>query len=85
MVKRTNIKMTNKLCKSLMKQSTSLPSTSISNPSKVGSVGVKTPKSKKMPDALSKPSLFFKSEDIKHSSVRKLNDFLQKRQLKIKN
>jgi len=58
------------------------PSTSIPNPSKVGSTAVKMPKSKKLPGALDKPSVFFKGEDfsnVKHSSVRKLRDFLNRK------
>lgn len=48
------------------------------------STAVKTPKSKKMPGAFSKPSAFFKTENfkIKHPSIQKLRDFLMKRKQK---
>jgi hypothetical protein len=51
-------------------------------PAKVGIPSVKMPKAKTMPSAFDKPSKFFKSEDfnrVKHPSVRKLLDFVQKR------
>ena len=44
--------------------------------------GMKMPKPKKMPTALDKPSKFFKNEQnisIKHPSIGKLRDFLQKK------
>jgi len=52
------------------------------NPAKTGIPSVRTPKAKKMPSAFDKPSVFFKSEDIKpkHPSVQKLWDFMQRRQ-----
>jgi hypothetical protein len=56
--------------------------TTIKDPMKTGTgLTVKTPKAKKLPDATDKPSLFFKNEDfssVKHPSVQKLKDFLQK-------
>lgn len=62
----------------------SLPS--IKSPMKVGtSLTVKTPKSKSMPDATDKPSVFFKTEGLqkqKHPSVQKLRDFLDKKHKK---
>lgn len=50
-------------------------------PMKIGKVGIRTPKSKKMPSAFGKPSLFFKSEEIKpkHPNLRNLWDFVQKK------
>lgn len=77
-----------KIMKSLTipKLSTSLRpmSTKVPNPSKVGSTAVKSPKSKKMPDPFGKPSLFFKSEieefeHVKHPTLCKLRDFLQRK------
>lgn len=70
--------------KSLLKVSSSIPSTSIPNPSKVGSTAVKMPKASKQPDPYGKPSLFFKGEslnfeDLKHPTLCKLRDFLQKK------
>lgn len=57
-------------------------STSVKAPMKVGTQAVvKTPKSKKLPDATDKPSVFFKSEkvsNLKKSSIRKLRDFLER-------
>jgi hypothetical protein len=68
---------------SLLKISTSVPTASVPNPSKVGSTAVKMPKASKQPDPFGKPSLFFKNEDkefdkVKHPSVQKLRDFLKK-------
>lgn len=65
--------------KSILKMSTSVP-----NPAKVGSTSVKMPKSKKMADPFGKPSLFFKTEaeefsSVKHPTLCKLRDFLQKK------
>lgn len=60
--------------------STKIPSTSVPNPSRVGSTAVKMPKAKKMPDAFGKASLFFKNEELgtaKHTSIEKLRDFLK--------
>jgi len=56
----------------------------IKSPMKVGTGGsaVKTPKAKSMPDATDKPSLFYKTENftaMKHPSVQKLRDFLNKK------
>jgi len=42
-------------------------------------LAVKVPKPKKMPDPFGKKSAFFKHEDIKHPSVRKLSDFILKK------
>jgi len=58
-----------------------------SNPMKAGTGGnaAKTPKAKKPADPFGKPSLFFKNEDSsskKHSSVRKLKNFLLKTKAK---
>jgi hypothetical protein len=50
------------------------PTTSIKSPMKMGSTAVKTPKTKKLPGALDKPSLFFKSEKI--NGVTMLKAFL---------
>ncbi len=53
-------------------------------PMNAGQVGVRTPKSKSMPDATDKPSVFYKGEQdagtptSKSSSVQKLKDFLSK-------
>ena len=60
------------------------PTTSISNPAKVGVPTVKTPKAKKMPDPFGKKSLFFKSEPeefdhVKHPTLCKLRDFMLKK------
>jgi hypothetical protein len=56
--------------------------TTVKNPTKVGAgLTVKTPKTKSLPDATDKPSVFFKNEEFsgaKHPSVRKLMDFMQK-------
>lgn len=52
------------------------------NPMKSGKISVKTPKSKHLPGAFDKPSVFFKSEEIcapKHPSLQKLNVFLKSR------
>ena len=68
------MKMINK--KITMKTTIPSISASVPNPSKVGSVSVKMPKSKKLPDATDKASVFFKSEDVKHPSIQKLRDFL---------
>lgn len=58
----------------------------IKSPMKVGtSLTVKTPKAKSMPDATDKPSVFYKSEQIsklKHPTVQKLRDFLDKKHRK---
>jgi hypothetical protein len=58
----------------------------VSNPMKVGDQAtVKTPKSKKLPGATDKPSVFFKSEDfgsIKKPSIEKLRSFLEKNRSK---
>lgn len=53
---------------------------SVPNPMKMGeqTVASKTPKATKLPDASAKPSVFFKSEDCKHPSTRKLCDFMTK-------
>lgn len=56
-------------------------------PNMVGSQAtVKTPKSKKMPDAMDKPSQFFKAESfntpIKKTSVENLRSFLEKQRSK---
>lgn len=56
-------------------------SISIPKPSKVGSTAVKTPKAKKLPGAMDKPSVFFKSEmeefpEVKHPNLAKLKKFL---------
>jgi hypothetical protein len=62
-------------------------STSTKAPMKTGQVDVRTPKSKMMPDAFGKKSLFFKSEDfgqIKRPSVEKLRSFLEKNRSKRK-
>lgn len=59
---------------------TKIPSTSIPNPSKVGSTSVRMPKPAKQPDPFGKPSLFFKKEDfdsVKHPSIEKLRVFLE--------
>lgn len=61
------------------------PPKTVSAPMKTGQISVKSPKAKKMPSPFSKPSVFFKSEDfkkVKHPSVRKLRDFLEKRMVK---
>ncbi len=66
----------------MKKPTISIPSISVPNPSKVGSTAVKMPKSKSMPDASDKPSVFFKKEDfetVKHPSIRKLRDFLKRK------
>jgi hypothetical protein len=77
----------------LMEKSLAIPSisaglkpmsTKVPNPSKVGSTAVKSPKSKKMPDPFGKPSLFFKSEaeefeHVKHPTLMKLKDFLNRK------
>jgi hypothetical protein len=72
----------------LKKPGATLPSTSIPNPAKVGLPSVKTPKAKKMPDGFGKPSVFFGSigkseaeefEHVKHPSLCKLRDFIQKK------
>lgn len=60
--------------------STKVSSTSIPNPSKVGSTAVKMPKAKKPADPFGKPSLFFKKEDfdnVKQTSIEKLRVFLE--------
>lgn len=65
----------------MKKPSASIPSTSMPNPSKVGSTSVKLPKASKMPDPFGKPSLFFKKEDfagVKQASIEKLRAFLEK-------
>jgi hypothetical protein len=52
---------------------------------KMGSTAVKMPKATKMAGAFAKPSLFFKSEDfsgVKHPSIGKLKDFLERRRAK---
>lgn len=56
----------------------------VKSPTKTGSqqVSVKMPKPKMMPSAFDKPSLFFKSEDLKKPSIRKLNDFMGNRKSK---
>ena len=59
---------------------TKVPSVAVPNPAKVGSTSVKMPKSKKLADPFGKPSLFFKSEDVKQPSIQKLRDFLEMRQ-----
>jgi hypothetical protein len=53
----------------------------VSSPMKVGEQAtVKTPKSKKLPDATAKPSVFFKAEDTpKTASVQNLKAFLDKK------
>lgn len=61
---------------------TKVPSVSVPNPAKVGSTSVKMPKSKKLADPFGKPSLFFKSEDVKQPSIQKLRDFLEQRHRK---
>ena len=72
-------------CEELVKAiSTKVPSTSIPSPTKMESTVVKLPKASKMPDPLGKPSLFFKTENcdfdgIKHATLRKLRDFIQKK------
>lgn len=56
-------------------------STSVPNPMKTAIPAIKTPKIKRLPDAFSKPSEFFKSDQIfqsKHPSIQKLKDFLVK-------
>jgi len=63
----------------LKKALTSVPSVAVPNPAKVGSTAVKMPKSKKLADPFGKPSLFFKSEDVKQPSIQKLRDFLEQR------
>lgn len=58
------------------------PGTDISNPAKVGSTAVKTPKSKMLPQPGDKPSVFFKTEQntpLKRPSIQKLRDFLDKK------
>lgn len=65
-------------------------STSIPNPSKVGTQAtVKMPKAKSMPDAFDKPSKFFgsitkteKTSTVKHPSVQKLKAFLERSKAK---
>lgn len=53
---------------------------SISKPMAVGSQAtVKMPKAKSAPDGFGKPSLFFKSENFKSSSVKKLHDFINRK------
>jgi len=53
------------------------------NLTKIGkqSVSVKLPKAKKMPDAFSPPSIFFKSEENvpKHKNLKMLYNFLQRK------
>lgn len=60
--------------------------TGASSPMKVGQQAtVKTPKAKKMGDALDKPSQFYKSEDfqgIKKPSIENLRAFLHKHRTK---
>lgn len=56
----------------------------IVKPMAVGSTSVKMPKAKTMADPFGKKSLFFKSENIKNSSVRKLHDFLMLKNIKWK-
>jgi hypothetical protein len=62
------------------------PAPGVQAPAKpISSTAVKTPKSKSMPDATDKPSLFFKNEEFqtaKHPSVQKLRDFLDKKHKK---
>lgn len=58
----------------------------LSPPKAPTSTAVKMPKTKKLPDATSKPSLFFKSEDfskVKHPTLCKLRDFLSKTRRKV--
>ena len=74
-----NIEKAEELAKSL---GTKVPSVAVPNPAKVGSTSVKMPKSKKLADPFGKPSLFFKSEDVKQPSIQKLRDFLEKRHRK---
>jgi hypothetical protein len=71
-----NIEKFEEIVKSL---STKVPSVAVPNPAKVGSTAVKMPKSKKLADPFGKPSLFFKSEDVKQPSIQKLRDFLEQR------
>ena len=71
----------------LLKTMLKIPSTSVPNPNKAGSTAVKMPKSKKMPDAFGKPSLFFKSEAeefdyVKHPTLCKLREFILKKHKK---
>jgi hypothetical protein len=59
-------------------------STKVPNPAKVGIPSVKIPKTKTLPGPGDKPSVFFKGEEhdfsqVKHPSICKLRDFLQKK------
>jgi hypothetical protein len=61
-----------------------IPSVSVPNPGKVGATNVRMPKAKSMPKATDKPSVFFKTEQqpfdgIKHPTLVKLADFMQKK------
>ena len=51
------------------------PTSSVKSPMKMGSTAVKTPKTKKLPGALDKPSVFFKTEGTLNG-VDKLRAFL---------
>lgn len=72
----------------LLKGMLKTPSISIPNPAKVGIPSVKMPRKAKQPDPFGKPSLFFKNlerseieefEHVKHPTLCKLRDFLQKK------
>ena len=54
----------------------------IKAPMKVGSTAVKTPKSKMMPSPFAKPSVFFKSEDIKNPRLKQLGQFVESKRNK---
>lgn len=68
----------------MKKPTTSIPSTSVPNPAKVGSTAVKMPKATlkpKMPEMGDKASEFLKKEDfagVKQASIEKLRTFLEK-------
>jgi hypothetical protein len=48
---------------------------SIKDPSKIGKVGIRTPKAKSAPDAFDKPSNFFKKEDFENIKNKNLEEF----------
>jgi hypothetical protein len=59
------------------KPKTSIPSTSVPNPAKVGQTGVRSPKQKSMPGPDAKPSVFFKSEGALHPNIENLRAFIE--------
>lgn len=71
-----------KVSKSEMKKFGGMMQLSVSKGAKAQAPAPRMPKAKKMPGAFDKPSKFFKSEEfnsVKHPSVRKLLDFIQKK------